>query len=63
MFSWFSDWIQKVQKYVNLVDIVKSFLTSVPFVLNFVFKLDSNSNEYLLVKIGFGTAENASLKV
>ena len=63
MFSWFSDWIQKVQKYVHLVDIVKSFLTSVPFVLNFVFKLDSNSNEYLLVKIGFGTAENASLKV
>ena len=52
-----------MQKYVNLVDIVKSFLTSVPFVLNFVFKLDSNSNEYLLLKIGFGTAENAPLKV
>ena len=63
MFSWFSGWIQKVQKYVNLVDIVKSFLTSVPFVLNFVFKLDSNSNEHLLVNIGFGTAENGPLKL
>ena len=25
--SWFSDWIQKVQKRVNLVDLVKSFQT------------------------------------
>ena len=26
-FSWFSDWIPKVQKSVNLVDLVKSFQT------------------------------------
>ena len=39
-----------MQKYVNLVDLVKSFPTSY-------------SNEYLLAKSGFDTAENESLKV
>ena len=28
-FSWFSDWIQKVQQFVNLVDLVKSFHPSI----------------------------------
>ena len=28
VFSWFSDWSPKVRKCVNLVDLVKSFLTS-----------------------------------
>ena len=40
-----------MQKYVNLVDLVKSFRT------------DSYSNEYLLAKIGVDTAENEPLKV
>ena len=30
-FSWFSDWIPKVHKRVNLVDFVKSFHTSIYF--------------------------------
>ena len=47
-FSWFFYWIPKVQKYVNLVDLVKGFQTSI---------------YYLLVKIGFDTAENEPLKV
>ena len=37
-----------MQKHVNLVDLVKSFLTSI---------------YYLLANIGFNTAENAHLKV
>ena len=44
-----------MQKHVNLVDLVKSFLTSI--------KLDPNSNEYSLARIGFDTAENEPLKV
>ena len=28
-FSWFSDWSQKVQKFANIVDLLKSFLTSI----------------------------------
>ena len=44
-------WIPKVQKRVNLVDLeIKSFQTSY-------------SNEYLLAKIGFHTAENGAFKV
>ena len=40
-----------VQKHVNLVDLVKSFL-------NLLFETDSYSNAYLLAKFGFDTAEN-----
>ena len=51
-FSWFSDWIQKVlfskKTHVNLVDLVKSFPTSI---------------YYLLAKIGFDRAENEPLSV
>ena len=47
-FSWFSDWSPKVQKRVNLVDLVKSFQTSISF---------------LLAKFGVDTAENEPLKV
>ena len=47
-FSWFFNWIPKVQKRVNIVDIVKSFQTSI---------------YYLLAKVGFDTAENEPLKV
>ena len=46
--AWFSDWIPKVQTRINLVDLVKSFQTSI---------------WYLLAKIGVDTAENGSLKV
>ena len=46
---WFFYWIPKVHKYVNIVDLVKSFPT--------------NSNEYLLAKIGVDTAENEPLEV
>ena len=46
--------IAAVQKYVNLVELVKSF----PFRTRFHF-----SNEYLSVKIGFDTAEHESSKV
>ena len=28
-FSWFSDWSQKVQKFANIVDLLKSFPTSI----------------------------------
>ena len=41
-------WIQKLQKCVNFVDLVKSF---------------PNSNEYLLAKLGVDTAENDPLKI
>ena len=63
-----------MQKYVNLVDLVKSFATviclnfhfsvspHVPF-LNLLFEQIANSNEHLLAKIGVDTAENEPLKV
>ena len=41
-------WTHKVQKNVDLIDLVKSF----PY-----------SNEYLVAKYGFDTAENESSKV
>ena len=41
---------KKKEKYVNLVDLVKSFPASY-------------SNEYLLAKVGVDTAENEPLKV
>ena len=47
-FSWFSPWIPKVQKCINLVDLVKSFHTSI---------------YYLLATFGVDTAENGPLKV
>ena len=47
-FSWFSDRIQKVQKIMNLADLVKSFQTSI---------------YCLLAKFGFDTADNGPLKV
>ena len=53
------------KKCVNLVDLAKSFQTSfihVPF-LSISFQIDPNSNEYLLAKFGFDTAENEPLKV
>ena len=50
------------------VDLVKSFPTvyffvHVTFLLNLFFKLDPNSNEYMLAKIGVDTAENEPLKI
>ena len=44
----------KVHKFVNPLDLVKSFL---------FFTLDPNSNEYLLSKIGVDTGENGPVKV
>ena len=68
-FSWFFNWIPKVQKRVNLVDLAKScpnfdFSVSlrIPF-LNILFELDSYSNEDLLATFGFDTAENEPCKV
>ena len=53
-----------VQKYVNLVDLVKSFQSlSMSLFLNLLFEPDSYSNEYFLAKFGFDTAENEPLKV
>ena len=64
-----------MQKYVNLVDLVKSFPTSslvqififqflsMSLFLNLLFETDSYSNEYLLAKIGVDTAENEHLEV
>ena len=49
-FSGFFNWIPKVQKCVNLVDLVKSFQTSIYY-------------QYLLTNIGVDTAENGPLKV
>ena len=49
-FFLFSDWNPKVQKHVNLVDLVKSFTQS-------IYYLD------ILAKFGFDTAENESFKV
>ena len=64
-FSWFFNWIPKVQKCVNLVDLVKSFQTSLSMslFLNLLFERDSYSNEYLLAKFGVDRAENGPLKV
>ena len=42
-----------MQKHLNLVDLVKSFL----------FEQIANSNEYLLAKIGVDTTENEPLEV
>ena len=53
-FSWFSDWSPKVQKRVDLVDLVKSFQS---------FKRVFSIYVYLLANIGFDTAENGPLKV
>ena len=47
-FSWFFNWTPKVLTCVHLVDLVKSFHTSI---------------QYLLAKFGFDTAENEPLKV
>ena len=59
IFGWnFECWA--VQKRVDLVDIVKSFQTSI---LNILFETDSYPNEYLLAKFGVDTAENEPLKV
>ena len=59
--------------HVNLIDLVKSFPTlllrslvqififqflSMSLFLNLLFETDSYSNEYLLAKFGFDTAEN-----
>ena len=60
-FSWFFYWIPKVQTCVNLVDLVKSF--RVPSFRNLFYKIDPDSNEYLLAKFGVDTAENGPLKV
>ena len=46
-FSWFFYWIQKVQQFANLVDLVKSFQTSISIYL----------------QNGVDTAENRPLKV
>ena len=47
-FSWFFYWIPKVQKFADLVDLVKSFLSR---------------QEFFVAKIGFDAAENGPLKV
>ena len=47
-FSWFPDWIPKVQRNVNLIDLVKSY---------------PNSDVNLLPNLGFDTAENEFLKM
>ena len=54
-FYWFSDWSPKVQKCVNLVDLVKSFQKSI-YVYSSIYM-------YLLAKFGVDTAENGPLKV
>ena len=46
--AWFLDWIPKVQRNANLIDLLESFPTSI---------------YYLLSKIGSDTAEKESLKV
>ena len=73
-FSWFFNWIAKVQTRVNLVDLVKSFHFSVSLYmslfLNLLFEQDSYSKfkrvftiYYLLANFGVDTAENGPLKV
>ena len=60
IFGWnFEIWA--VQKYLNLVDLVKSF--PFPLFLNMFFQQDPYSNEYLLANIGVDTAENEPLEV
>ena len=54
-FSWFPDWIQKVQKLA----LVKSFQSSILVGLLVLFEW----YYFLLAKIGFETAENEPLKV
>ena len=49
-FLWFFNWIPKVQKCANLVDLVKGFQTSIYYLLNFA-------------KFGFDTVESGLLKV
>ena len=49
-FSWYSDWIQKVQKCVNLVDLDK---------INTGYLLFT----YVVAEVGLGTAENEPSKV
>jgi len=44
---WFSNWIQKAQGFLNLVDLE-----------NFALKTAANLNEYLVAKIGFDDVEN-----
>ena len=70
-FSWFSYWIPKVQKCVNLLRSFQSsnvqififqFL-SMSLFLNLLFEQDSYSNEYLLANFGVDTAENGPLKI
>ena len=51
-----------MQKHVNVVDLVKSFPTSIPF-LNLLFEQIANPNAYFLAKLGFDTAENEPFKV
>ena len=50
-----------MQKHINLVDLVKSFQKN--YTQYLFFKLDPNSNEYLVANIGFDTAENEPCKV
>ena len=53
-----------MQKYVNLVDLVKSFqFLSMSLFLNLLLETYSYSNEYLLAKIGVDAAENEPLKI
>ena len=62
-----------MQKRVNLVDLVKSFQTSIlsmSLLLNLIFEQDSYSNEYLvticnylLENFSFDTAESEPLEV
>ena len=60
-FSWILE-CGAAQKFVNLVDLVKSFqFISMSLFLNLLFETDSYSNEYLLEKFGFDTAENEPL--
>ena len=47
-----------MQKYANIVDLVKSFQTSTS-----IYYLVFTIYTYLLAKIGFDTAENGPLKV
>ena len=46
--SWFLEWIQKVQRNSNLIDLVNRFFIHVPFFLNLFFGLDPYFNNYLL---------------
>ena len=48
-FSWFSDWNPKVQKHVNLVELVESF--------------QKNILKLFLAKFGVDTQENEPYKV